>query len=204
MRFWRQEPEHDIFTPTDQKPGCSNRTTASSVSQSPERNHSSVVTLGFGGPRARNSGTCPESGPSWCMFFMKSESPDLCSLSHIAVLCLYTRLVHPWPLLFSSLSLLELLTQQIDSEDYIQGLFMVLGKGPQTLQEGAWRGWAESQICGSTPLMLQPQLCGERVFLDVSRGLRQMPGRRWTLELPLADGAWGWEDCGQRRERPEP
>ena len=116
----------------------------------------------------------------------------------LAVLCLYARLVHPWPLLFSSLSLLELLTQQIDSECCIQGLFMVLGKGPQTLQEGAWQGWSEGQICGSTPLMLQPQLCGEGVFLDVSRGLRQRPGRRRTLELPLADGARGWEESWER------
>ena len=75
---------------------------------------------------------------------------------------------------------------------------MVLGKERQTLQEGAWQGWAESQIGGSRPLMLRPQLCGAGVSLDVSLGLRQRPGRRWSLELPLAAGAWGWEESWKR------
>lgn len=130
MRFWRQEPEHDVFTPTDQKPGCSNRTAASSVSQSPERNRSSVVTLVFGEPRARNSGTCPrKSGPSWCMFFMKSRSPrPVLAVTH-AALCLYARPGHPWPCCSPSLSLLELLTQQMDSGAVARACSWCWGRG---------------------------------------------------------------------------
>lgn len=33
MRFWRQEPEHDVFTPTDQKTGCSNNRSIFSVTE---------------------------------------------------------------------------------------------------------------------------------------------------------------------------
>lgn len=119
-----------------QKPGCSiNRTAASSVSQSPERNRSSVVTLGLG-TKARDSRDLPESRSFMVHVLHEIQvSPDLCSLSHIAALCLYARLVHPRPLLFSSLSLLGCLPSKWTRSAVAKGLFMVLGKGPQTLQE---------------------------------------------------------------------
>lgn len=66
--------------------------------------------------------------------------PDLCSLSHIAALCLYAVTVHPRPLLFSSLSLLELLTQRMDSGCCSQGLVHGAGKASEPSRRGAWQG----------------------------------------------------------------
>lgn len=60
MRYWRQEPEHSIFTPRDRKPECSNRTTASSVSTEPKEESLKCGDFGIWGTKSQKFRDLPQ------------------------------------------------------------------------------------------------------------------------------------------------